>query len=107
MKRIVIAIGLAVCALMGSRASLAATTIVFPDTPEWFKCCGSLAQISDANPRSGNGSLELGDGRAFIRFNGAALGTYGTLESLSFDWFIDSFTDATGQGRSLPPEPAL
>ena len=108
MKRIVIAVGCSILAALVSNLSAAATLTVFPEDPTWFKCCGDVAQINGTNPRSGTGSVQLANNGAFIGSQqGTSFGTYGTLEYVKLDWFIQSFTDPDGFGRSLPPEIAL
>jgi hypothetical protein len=90
-----------------SELSAAATLTVFPEDPTWFPCCGEVAQISGTNPRSGTGSVELANNGAFIGHQGTPFGTYGTLEYVKLDWFIQSFTDPGGFNQSLPPEIAV
>lgn len=104
MKRIVISIGFAILATFLSKFGVAATVTVFPEDPTWFQCCGAVAEINGANPRSGTGSVELADNGAFIGNLGTPFGTYATLEYVKFDWFINSFANPQG---ALPPEIAL
>jgi hypothetical protein len=83
------------------------TTIVYPDTSEWFAYTpnGSAVAITAANPRAGRGSLELrkllGDGSAFIN-ESRTFGTLGALSRSSLDFFIDPASTS-----SLPPDVAL
>jgi hypothetical protein len=67
----------------------------------------SSASITSANPRAGQGSLELtkapGDGVAFIlALPPPGLGRLGDLAAAGFDWYIDP-----SNSHRLPPEVAL
>ncbi len=89
------------------KAMLSATSgsVVLPNQPTWglYKPGTSTAAITAANPRSGNGSLELRN----TDFNGAALiyspdrenglGPFKQLNALSFEWALatDSVTKAS------------
>jgi hypothetical protein len=85
----------------------AVTTIVYPDTSEWFAYTpdGSAAAITSANPRAGRGSLELtkatGNGSAFIN-ESHVFGTLGALSTYSLEFYIDPASSS-----SLPPDIAL
>lgn len=109
MRPFVVALLGPVFGLMTAGSAPAATVTVLPSDPTWFEFKGlpeSVAQITATNPRSGNGSVELENAGALIGHD-IPLGTFGGLNALSFEWFIASFTDPDGFGRSLPPELAL
>ncbi len=86
--------------------------VVLPGDPAWysyFDGSSSAAAITGANPGSEFGSLELtrAEGAnsfaAFAReFPLPGLGTFGTLDVLNFDWFIDPTS-----GYAQPPSLAL
>jgi hypothetical protein len=92
-------------------AASAGTVTVTPTSSNWnaFTPGGSTAGITTSNPRSGSGSLELSSGTsssAFMYQPGMALGTYGNLTALSFDWYIQSFAP-NPPNAAMPPDVAL
>jgi hypothetical protein len=85
------------------------TVVVLLDDPGWSASAqeGSAVQIDAANPRAGQGSLELVTGigatAAFIHeIADPGFGTIGQLKTLAFDWFIDPASKV-----ALPPDLAL
>ena len=86
------------------------TSIVAPVGSQWFPYLPEptgFAAVTNANQRSGTGSLELGKqlglGSAFIRERPRLpFGRLNELSALSYDWFIDPASSAL-----RPPEIAI
>ncbi len=107
-RSVVLGIAFAGVALVGQPA--AAQTIVTPENPQGWREAhvqgSGNAEISNAAPRSGNGSLELtttGSGdRARWLFGtdsflgGTSMGRLDQLSDLSFDWFVSSLSTTSG-----------
>jgi len=90
-------------------ATLPASVVnVYPGDPNWwaFQTGSSSVEITGTNPRSGNGSLEFFGGTTgysnFLRDLSYLDETWGDLNALSLDWYVDSVSGYAGH-----PNPAL
>lgn len=89
---------------------LVQTQTVTEDNPCWnpyLPVAGVSAQFSATNPRAGTGSLELAKGvgqnsAMIFETRTPGLGTFGTLQDLHLDYFIDP-----ASSQAWPPEVAL